>query len=95
MTRCDVTDKAQVAAALDLAVARHGKLDMIFNNVGVVGSLSRPSLGELDLGDFNRVMAVNTRGVMADVKHATRVMVPCFNKIRGQKKSGLVSYVVS
>jgi NAD(P)-dependent dehydrogenase (short-subunit alcohol dehydrogenase family) len=75
-TRCDVTDEAQVAAAVDLAVARHGKLDVMFNNAGVVGSLSRPPLGALDLGDFDRVMAVNTRGVVAGVKHAARVMVP-------------------
>ncbi|KAL6657132.1 hypothetical protein ACP70R_004912 [Stipagrostis hirtigluma subsp. patula] len=75
-TRCDVTDEAQVAAAVDLAVARHGKLDVIFNNAGIVGSLARPALGDLDLGDFDRVMAVNTRGVMAGVKHAARVMVP-------------------
>ncbi|RCV14394.1 hypothetical protein SETIT_2G422300v2 [Setaria italica] len=75
-TRCDVTDEAQVAAAVDLAVARHGKLDIIFNNAGVVGSLARPPLGALDLDDFDRVMAVNTRGVMAGVKHAARVMVP-------------------
>ncbi|CAL5085296.1 unnamed protein product [Urochloa decumbens] len=75
-TRCDVTDEAQVAAAVDLAVARHGKLDVVFNNAGVLGSLSRSALGALDLADFDRVMAVNARGVMAGVKHAARVMVP-------------------
>ncbi|XP_062187672.1 borneol dehydrogenase, mitochondrial-like [Phragmites australis] len=75
-TRCDVTDEAQVAAAVDLAVARHGKLDVILNNAGVVGSLARPPLGALDLADFDRVMAINARGVMAGVKHAARVMVP-------------------
>ncbi|CAN6185693.1 unnamed protein product [Urochloa humidicola] len=75
-TRCDVTDEAQVGAAVDLAVARHGKLDVVFNNAGILGSLSRPPLGALDLGNFDRVMAVNTRGVIAGVKHAARVMVP-------------------
>lgn len=75
-TRCDVTDESQVAAAVDLAVSRHGKLDVMFNNAGVVGSLARPALGALDLADFDRVMAVNTRGVMAGVKHAARVMAP-------------------
>ncbi|XP_066395470.1 momilactone A synthase-like [Miscanthus floridulus] len=75
-TRCDVTDEAQVSAAVDLAVARHGALDIAFWNAGVVGSLSRPPMGALDLADFDRVMAVNTRGVVAGVKHAARVMVP-------------------
>ncbi|CAN6176558.1 unnamed protein product [Urochloa humidicola] len=75
-TRCDVTDEAQVAAAVDLAVARYGKLDVVFNNAGIMGSMEWPALGALDLGNFDRVMAVNTRGVMAGVKHAARVMVP-------------------
>ncbi|CAN6226462.1 unnamed protein product [Urochloa humidicola] len=75
-THCDVTDEVQVAAAVDLAVARHGKLDIMFNNAGIVGSLSRPALAALDLGDFDRVTAVNARGVVAGVKHAARVMVP-------------------
>uniref|UniRef100_K4A052 Uncharacterized protein n=1 Tax=Setaria italica TaxID=4555 RepID=K4A052_SETIT len=65
-----------VAAAVDLAVARHGRLDVVFNNAGVVGSLSRPALVALDLADLDRVMAVNARGVVAGVKHAARVMVP-------------------
>ncbi|CAM0907249.1 unnamed protein product [Alopecurus aequalis] len=75
-TRCDVTDEAQVAAAVDLAVSRHGKLDIMLNNAGIVGSLARPQLSSLDLADFDAVLAVNTRGVMAGVKHAARVMAP-------------------
>ncbi|XP_015695027.1 momilactone A synthase-like [Oryza brachyantha] len=74
--RCDVTDEAQVAAAVDLAVTRHGHLDVIVNNAGVVGSLAQRPLGSLDLADFDAVMAINTRGVLAGVKHAARVMVP-------------------
>ncbi|GJN10774.1 hypothetical protein PR202_ga28896 [Eleusine coracana subsp. coracana] len=59
-----------------MAVSLHGHLDVMFNNAGVVGSLSRPPLGALDLADFDRVVAVNTRGVVAGVKHAARVMAP-------------------
>ncbi|CAL5084565.1 unnamed protein product [Urochloa decumbens] len=75
-TRCDVTDESQVAAAVDLAVARHGRLDVVFNNAGIGGSLAPTPLGALDLADFDRVMAVNARAVVAGVKHAARVMVP-------------------
>ncbi|KAF8679406.1 hypothetical protein HU200_045750 [Digitaria exilis] len=77
--RCDVTDESQLAAAVDLAVARHGKLDVILNNAGAMGSTSlssRTSLGALDLDDLDRVMAVNARGVAAGVKHAARAMAP-------------------
>ena len=76
-TRCDVADEAQVAAAVDLAVARHGHLDVMFNNAGIGGATGLPpSLGAVDLADFDRVMAVNARGVLAGLKHAARVMVP-------------------
>ncbi|KAL6659077.1 hypothetical protein ACP70R_003117 [Stipagrostis hirtigluma subsp. patula] len=51
-------------------------LDVVFNNAGIVASPARPALGALDLGDFDRVMAVNARGVVAGVKHADRVMAP-------------------
>src|ERR1700719_4263175 len=32
---CDVSDKAQVAAMIDLAVKTYGRLDAAFNNAGI------------------------------------------------------------
>ncbi|XP_052160794.1 momilactone A synthase-like [Oryza glaberrima] len=74
-TRCDVTDEAQIAATVDLAVARHGHLDILYNNAGITSS-SVGHLASLDLADFDRVMAVNARAVLAGIKHAARVMAP-------------------
>uniref|UniRef100_J3KWP6 Uncharacterized protein n=1 Tax=Oryza brachyantha TaxID=4533 RepID=J3KWP6_ORYBR len=57
-------------------MAWHDHLDGIVNNVDVVGSLAQRPLDSLNLADFDAVMAINMHGVLARVKHTTRVMVP-------------------
>lgn len=74
--QCDVAVESEVAAAVNFAVVRHGKLDIMYNNAGITGPALPPSIAELDLAEFDRVMRVNVRGVVAGIKHAARVMVP-------------------
>ncbi|GLT62772.1 hypothetical protein SLA2020_353820 [Shorea laevis] len=47
----------------------------MYNNGGIPCS-TPPSILDLDLAVFDRVMDVNVRGVMAGIKHASRVMIP-------------------
>lgn len=72
---CDVTQESDIAAAVDLAVAKHGRLDVMHNNAGISGTLTF-AVADLDLAGFDRTMAVNARSVVAGIKHAARVMVP-------------------
>src|SRR6266571_2685506 len=65
---CDVTDESQTAAMVDRAVATFGRLDMAFNNAGVQAPPSEAA------EDFDRVNAVNLRGVWASMKHELRQM---------------------
>ncbi|XP_021660803.1 zerumbone synthase isoform X2 [Hevea brasiliensis] len=74
--QCDVSVEAQVKEAVEIAVARHGKLDIMYNNAGITGPSVPPSIVDLDLGEFDRVMQVNVRGTIAGIKHAARVMIP-------------------
>jgi NAD(P)-dependent dehydrogenase (short-subunit alcohol dehydrogenase family) len=53
--RCDVTDEASVARAVDEVVSTFGRLDGAFNNAGV-GGTHRP-LHETGTADFDRVLA--------------------------------------
>ncbi|GMI86276.1 hypothetical protein like AT3G26760 [Hibiscus trionum] len=74
--QCDVTVESQVAEAVGVAMEKHGKLDIMFNNAGVPGKVFPHSITELDLDEFDRVMKINVRGVVTGIKHAARVMVP-------------------
>ncbi|KAK4282193.1 hypothetical protein QN277_013598 [Acacia crassicarpa] len=73
---CDVADEAQVAEAVNVAIARHGKLDIMYNNAGITGPTFPHSIAELKLDDFDHVMRINLRGTIAGIKHAARVMIP-------------------
>ncbi|XP_031490404.1 zerumbone synthase-like [Nymphaea colorata] len=72
----DVTVEADVAAAVDLALARFGRLDIMVNNAGVSGGNERHDIREMELDRFRRVLAVNVDGVFLGIKHAARAMVP-------------------
>jgi NAD(P)-dependent dehydrogenase (short-subunit alcohol dehydrogenase family) len=72
----DVTDEKQIAHAIAEADRRFGRLDIVVANAGVVPPWHDTE--ELDLGEWDRVFAVNVRGVAAALKHA----VP-FMKARG------------
>ncbi|XP_010506737.1 PREDICTED: short-chain dehydrogenase reductase 3a-like [Camelina sativa] len=71
--RCDITNETEVENAVKFTVEKHGKLDVLFSNAGV---MEQPeSFLELDLELFDRTMAVNVRGAAAFIKHAARAMV--------------------
>lgn len=72
---CDVTKEADVSRAIDFSVSRYGQLDIMYNNAGVA-CRTPPSITDLDLEIFDSVMSINVRGVLAGVKHASRVMIP-------------------
>ncbi|XP_058110494.1 short-chain dehydrogenase reductase 2a [Magnolia sinica] len=73
---CDVSSEEDIENLIDSTVSRHGRLDIIFNNAGVLGNQSkRKSILDFDADEFDRVMRVNVRGVALGMKHAARVMV--------------------
>lgn len=65
----DVTDEASIRAAVDAVVARFGRLDVVVANAGVVPPWSQTA--DIDLVEWDRVMAINARGVLATIKHTT------------------------
>lgn len=69
---CDVANEAKVAAMVDRAVSEFGRLDMAFNNAGI--QVPPSDAADEPLENFERVMAVNQRGVWASMKYELRVM---------------------
>ena len=70
--RCEVRQEEQVKAAIDLAVAKWGRLDCIFNNAGFGGALGR--IEDIPADDFDMTFDVLVKGVFLGMKHAAPVM---------------------
>lgn len=71
-TRLDVTDAAAVQATVDEVVDRAGRLDLMFNNAGIVWG------GEtelLTLDQWNAIIDINIRGVVHGVAAAYPLML--------------------
>ena len=72
--RTDVTDASSVRAAIDAVVARHGRLDILFNCAG--GSLNEDSVvTEVELDVWDRTMALDVRGAMLVCRHGIPELV--------------------
>jgi NAD(P)-dependent dehydrogenase (short-subunit alcohol dehydrogenase family) len=70
--RADVTQSADVRRYVDATLARFGAVDFFHNNAGVLGDLA--PLTEYSEETFDRVIAVNVRGVWLGIKHVAPAM---------------------
>lgn len=69
----DVAREEQIAAMVRLAVDTYGGLDILHNNAALVDPrfLARDTtVVEMEVADWDRVMAINVRGAMLGCKHA-------------------------
>lgn len=67
-----VAEEGEVSAALDEAVGRFGRIDGLYNNAGIEGGQN--PLEAYETAAFDRVMAINLKGVFYGLKHALRHM---------------------
>jgi cyclopentanol dehydrogenase len=67
----DVTTEADWISAVEIAVNRYGKLDILVNNAGI---LIRKSIEETTEEDWDRIMAINAKGVFFGTKHSIPAM---------------------
>ncbi|KAL4633814.1 hypothetical protein ACB092_04G150000 [Castanea dentata] len=74
---CDVRDEEQVKNMVGSTVKAHGSLDIMFSNAGMGRATLTCDQTALDmnLSAYDKIMAVNARGMAACVKHAAKAMV--------------------
>jgi NAD(P)-dependent dehydrogenase (short-subunit alcohol dehydrogenase family) len=65
---CDVSDGGKVRSLMESAVAHYGRIDALVSNAGIPGA-GTPA-HETDEDDWDRVIAVNLRGVFLCAKYA-------------------------
>lgn len=72
----DVSHPEQVERAFAAIEERLGPVDLLVNNAGITGSASATRLHETPLGEWDRVVAVNVRGLYLCSRQALASMVP-------------------
>ena len=71
--RVDVSDEASVEAMFAAALEAFGQVDAVLNVAGIGDAAP---LADITLEGYERVMAVNLKGVMLGTKHGIRTMLP-------------------
>lgn len=72
LVKCDVSDEPGVRAMLAQVGAAYGHLDVLVNNAGTTAAWKPRDLESLSLDDWDRVFAVNVRGLF----QVTRAALP-------------------
>jgi NAD(P)-dependent dehydrogenase (short-subunit alcohol dehydrogenase family) len=70
--RADVSEEEDCRGMVAAALETHGRLDVAFNNAGI-GGLNTP-LKDLPAEDWDRLVAVNMRGIFLSCKHELQAM---------------------
>jgi NAD(P)-dependent dehydrogenase (short-subunit alcohol dehydrogenase family) len=70
----DVADEASVEDAWGKIAKQHGRVDILINNAGIATASGRPH--EFGIADWDRLMAINLRGVFLTTRKALALMLP-------------------
>jgi 3-oxoacyl-[acyl-carrier protein] reductase len=79
LLKCDVADETGVRAMLKAIEEQFGRLDVLINNAGTTAPWKPKDLESLSLEDWDRVFAVNVRGLF----QVTRAAVPMLRASKG------------
>jgi 3-oxoacyl-[acyl-carrier protein] reductase len=80
IVRCDVSDEPGVRAMAKTIEQTFGRLDVLINNAGTTASWKPKDLETLKLDEWDRVFAVNVRGLF----QVSRACIPLLKKSHGR-----------
>ena len=89
--RADVSDATSVRAMVEAALARFGRIDVLVNNAAVFATLKPQPFDEIPEVEWDRVMAVNVKGVW----NCARAVVPAMRAQGGGRIVNVASAIVA
>ena len=89
--RTDVADATSVRAMVDAAIARFGRVDVLVNNAAVFATLTPQRFDEIPEAEWDRVMAVNVKGVW----NCARAVAPAMRAQGGGRIVNVASAIVA
>ena len=89
--RTDVSDASSVRAMVEAAQARFGRIDVLVNNAAVFATLKPQRFDEIPEEEWDRVMAVNVKGVW----NCARAVVPGMRAQGGGRIVNVASAIVA
>jgi NAD(P)-dependent dehydrogenase (short-subunit alcohol dehydrogenase family) len=89
--RTDVSDLDQVRAMVGAAVGRFGRIDVLVNNAAVFATLKPQRFDEIPEMEWDRVMAVNVKGIW----NCARAVVPVMRAQGGGRIVNVASAIVA
>ncbi len=82
--RADVTDEDSLVRMIEGCIAQFGRIDVLHNNVGVSLAGGDAVIEEIAAEAFDRIIAINLRGMVLTCKHALPIM-------RSQRSGAIVN----
>jgi NAD(P)-dependent dehydrogenase (short-subunit alcohol dehydrogenase family) len=81
----DITDEGQIERMVTETITTYGRIDILVNNSGIAGPTA--PVVDMDLAQWNEVLAIDLTGGMLCAKHVLKHMIP--------QKSGTIINIVS
>jgi len=72
--QADVTSEADIVGSVNACRGRYGRIDVLHNNVGVSQAAGDSPISDLEADAFDRVMAINLRGMVLACRHTLPLM---------------------